>query len=1112
MSQDFEYDVFFGYSGKDKLDVLELATRLKKDGVRVWLDEWEIQPDDPISPTIEQGLEQSRALVLAMSKNTFASDWATLERHTILFRDPADQQRRFIPLRLDNAPIENPLKQFAYVDWRTRSEEQYAKLLAVCRRPKTREERFDCKSRRSPQKSIVLKGHAGEIWDLAITPDVKTIISGSQDHSLNLWDMANRECIKTLKGHQGAVYSVAITPNGNKAISGSMDGAINIWDLKSGECTSNFSSGPSTFCALAVSPDGEKIVTAHVDGLKIWELESRRYLFTIPTGNFISSYVQIAITPDGKYLVATDGTKTNSFSAWSLESGERVLSFKGHSDYVLGVCTTPDGKSLISSSKDKTIRIWDMESGQCLSVFEGHKNQTNGVAVTPDGKCAASASSDQTIKVWDLPSGRCIETFHGHKGPVSSVAVTPDGKNVVSASLDKEVRIWTLPDPGSSIEPPPAKRYTNAKIILSGDSGVGKSGLAMRLTENRFAPTVSTNSHWAAQLKLPLFSAANEIDREIWLWDFAGQADYRQSHQLFMDETVMVIQVFNPRSENPFKGISQWDRDIDRVARRDYHKLLVAGRCDRGGLMVSRKSIDKFAMERHYTHFLETSALTGEGCDKLRGVILENIDWDSIPWTASPRIFKRLKDEIFTMRDEGVALLRMGELKQRLELRLPDESFSPGDVRAVVGLLAGPGIVLQLEFGDFTLLQPERIDSYAGAVIRSVSAHTEEHGSIAEEDVLAGRLRYKDVRRLPPSEEEIVLRALHQTFIRHGLCWREHTDAGARLVFPSYFRREAPEDPGRPPVLVSYRFSGAVDAIYATLVVRLYYTQAFENDRLWRFAADFKSNEGWRMGLKMTRRREGSAEISVYFDPRIPLDATVTFIKYVHEHLLEKADDVVRLRRYVCPHCGTPVENRQTVQKRLERGDEDILCVDCEKRIPLWDLIEEKFASAEFREYVKSLEERAKAAMDNESKELILIGHAFAIAGEAGQIFRTYSNSDHGIDGEIEFKDRDGKGSGKRIHLQLKSDDSYLYERKRDNAEIFRIKRQRWASYWRRQACPVMLVIRASDNVIRWMDVSARLKEKSREGKERIRQITFDGEPFTALNLQRMRDRLLPGE
>jgi hypothetical protein len=192
---------------------------------------------------------------------------------------------------------------------------------------------------------------------------------------------------------------------------------------------------------------------------------------------------------------------------------------------------------------------------------------------------------------------------------------------------------------------------------------------------------------------------------------------------------------------------------------------------------------------------------------------------------------------------------------------------------------------------------------------------------------------------------------------------------------------------------------------------------------------------------------------------------------------------------------------------RLKRGEKDILCGNCENRFELFDLIEQKFASSEFRELVRKLQEESNANIDNESKELILVGHAFSIAGEAGQIFRPTPNSDWGIDGEIEFKDHQGEASGKRVYLQLKSGDSYLSER-RDGREVFQIRKPRQALYWQQQAYPVMLVIRTSDSVIRWMDVSAYLKAKS--GKKVVTQVIFQGEPFTALNLQRMRNRLIP--
>ena len=108
MSADFKFDVFLSHSAKDKAVVRELAARLQQDGVRVWLDAEQIMPVDSIPAKIEAGLEHSRVLVLCMSANVFGSDWAQLEagmcgRRNLRFRDPLSKDRRFIPLRLDDA-------------------------------------------------------------------------------------------------------------------------------------------------------------------------------------------------------------------------------------------------------------------------------------------------------------------------------------------------------------------------------------------------------------------------------------------------------------------------------------------------------------------------------------------------------------------------------------------------------------------------------------------------------------------------------------------------------------------------------------------------------------------------------------------------------------------------------------------------------------------------------------------------------------------------------------------------------------------------------------------------------------------------------------------------
>jgi hypothetical protein len=192
----------------------------------------------------------------------------------------------------------------------------------------------------------------------------------------------------------------------------------------------------------------------------------------------------------------------------------------------------------------------------------------------------------------------------------------------------------------------------------------------------------------------------------------------------------------------------------------------------------------------------------------------------------------------------------------------------------------------------------------------------------------------------------------------------------------------------------------------------------------------------------------------------------------------------------------------------LAHGEQKVFCPGCGKPILLRDLIEAKLESRENQEQARQMQEEGQVKIDNESRELILVGHAFAIAGEAGQIYRGYTNSDHGIDGEIEFKDDKGRATGKKLYLQLKSGDSYLTHRQRDEAEVFQVKNPRWVDYWQQQAYPVMLVIRTSDGHIRWMDVSEWLKRHTGGGKT-VTQIVFEGERFDAPTLRRWRDRVL---
>src|SRR5207244_309865 len=121
-------------------------------------------------------------------------------------------------------------------------------------------------------------------------------------------------------------------------------------------------------------------------------------------------------------------------------------------------------------------------------------------------------------------------------------------------------------------------------------------------------------------------------------------------------------------------------------------------------------------------------------------------------------------------------------------------------------------------------------------------------------------------------------------------------------------------------------------------------------------------------------------------------------------HLKAKDPGCVRIRHYVCQECKEPFGDQAAIDRAREKKQKHVFCAGCGAKIILDDVIEQKFTAEETARQAQKMQEQAQAVLDNESKELILVGHAFVVAGEAGQIFRPTANSDWGLDGEIEFK------------------------------------------------------------------------------------------------------------
>ncbi|EFA85369.1 hypothetical protein PPL_02372 [Heterostelium album PN500] len=276
--------------------------------------------------------------------------------------------------------------------------------------------RKDSNWRRGKYSTTVLRGHKEIVWSLLYESDTNSLISGSEDMTVKVWDCSRigethqyyddlddskKRCVKTLGGHKNGTICLGSTPN--RLISGSADGSVKIWDRFEGTCVETIQTHSSVWCLQIVNGT---LICGCVDGtMRVFDLNTSSCLRTM-RGHTAPVRCLQAINHNGQELVVS-GSYDKTIKVWDMDA-RCINTIRAHTHKIN--CLQYENGQLVSGSHDSLLKVWDM-NGQLIHTLQGHDNMIHCLQFK--GNKLLSGSTDSTIRLWDLKTGTHVNTIKG---------------------------------------------------------------------------------------------------------------------------------------------------------------------------------------------------------------------------------------------------------------------------------------------------------------------------------------------------------------------------------------------------------------------------------------------------------------------------------------------------------------------------------------------------------------------------------------------------------------------------------------------------------------------------------------------------------------------------